>query len=473
MSLPRTAAHRLLEQAEQLGDRPALWTQRAGVDVPLSWRQYAHQVKRLALGLLRLGVVPGEAVGLWSASRIEWPQFELAAQAIGARVVGLGAEVPADRVLSAWARSNVSLGLVDSAERVSELLPSRRRLPGLRTMVWLEDERGAEAIAAAVGRSKLAVLSWSELLASVAEVEDAPFFERLNAVQAEDVAAVVYGDGGDGSRAHRGVKLSHRNLAWTGARLYQSIGVEESAQAPEGLQQHSLLVGGSLGEVGERLRAVHGAVMCGVQVFFPRPKGELLHDLRRVRPTLFFGAAWVWERIIARFEHQLAARPPHELQVYAWARRTALKRHTRELDGERVPTSLELQFLAAQRLVLDELKHGWGLDRAALFTTGAERLSREALELLLSLDLVVREMYGVPEATGLVSINVEGATRLDTRGRPLAGMEVRIDGNGELLIRGENAFVGYEEGGRGPVNGWVALGKKGSIDPDGFLNVGS
>src|SRR5512140_3368835 len=89
MRIPRTMVHQLLEQAERLRDRPALWTKRHGAYLPISWREYARKVKLFALGLMELGFKPGERLVIMGFNREEWLVADLAAMAAGGVPVGI------------------------------------------------------------------------------------------------------------------------------------------------------------------------------------------------------------------------------------------------------------------------------------------------------------------------------------------------------------------------------------------------
>src|SRR5437868_12832071 len=87
--LPASMLHVLHDQAERMGDRPALWSRRNGYYLPTSWREYAARVRHFALGLHRLGFGPGDVLAVLAFNREEWVVAQLAAMALGGVAVGL------------------------------------------------------------------------------------------------------------------------------------------------------------------------------------------------------------------------------------------------------------------------------------------------------------------------------------------------------------------------------------------------
>jgi len=125
--------------------------------------------------------------------------------------------------------------------------------------------------------------------------------------------------------------------------------------------------------------------------------------------------------------------------------------------------------------VHDKVKAALGFDRARLLISGAAPIAPDKLRFFTGLDLVVRELYGQSEACGPSTLSLEGQTRLGSVGKALPGTEIRIDEDGEVLIRGPHIFQGY--GGQPEAtrealdNGWLRSGDLGHIDADGYLFI--
>jgi long-chain acyl-CoA synthetase len=125
--------------------------------------------------------------------------------------------------------------------------------------------------------------------------------------------------------------------------------------------------------------------------------------------------------------------------------------------------------------VLKKLKAALGLDRARSLLSGAAPIAPDVLAFFASIDLPVREIYGQSEDTGPTSCNLPGQTRTGSVGPALPGLEVKIDEDGEILIRGPNVFMGYykepEATAEALKDGWLCSGDLGAFDKQGFLTI--
>src|SRR5262249_36207322 len=136
---------------------------------------------------------------------------------------------------------------------------------------------------------------------------------------------------------------------------------------------------------------------------------------------------------------------------------------------------LAARYALVQRLVIAKLKTALGFGRARFCVSGAAPISREVLEFLASLDVVVHEAYGQSEDSAPTSINVPGASRIGCVGKALPGVEVRIADDGEIVVRGPNVFLGYHKDKQATdevlIDGWLHSGDLGQFDADGYLSI--
>ena len=121
--------------------------------------------------------------------------------------------------------------------------------------------------------------------------------------------------------------------------------------------------------------------------------------------------------------------------LVAWARSVGEQYHALVNRGLRPGRRLSAQHRLAERLIYHKVKSAIGLGRARLCVTGAAPIDGGVLRFFAGLDLVIREVYGQSEDCGPTSFNLPGATRFGTVGRPVAGVEVRLDEDGEIMVR--------------------------------------
>lgn len=453
LPIPRTMVHHLLEQADRLKDRPALWSKRDGGWQPTSWRQYAQRVKDFGLGLIALGFKPRQALVVLGFNREEWVIADLAAMAVGGVAVGLYTSSSPEQLAWVTAHCEATIAIVEDEASLGRLESARAQLPTLKHVVVMKGLVRGEGLH-----------SFQDVLALGARGDDAEFYERLDAARPEDLAQLIYTSGTTGTP--RGVMLSHRNLVWTTAQLAHCYPITED---------EVLLSYLPLSHIAEQVCTIYAPVLGGMQVYFAESFEKLGENLAEVRPTIFFGVPRVWEKFKARAEAALASQRGPQRRLVEWARGVAGRYHEHVQGHRQPPVALQAQYAAAQRLVFGPLKRRIGFDRAKILSTSAAPIAREVLEYFASLDLVVGEIYGQSEVTGPTSVSTADATKFGLVGRPMPGVEVRIGEDSEILVRGENVCLGYfkdELGTRELLeDGWLHTGDLGALDAEGFLSI--
>jgi long-chain acyl-CoA synthetase len=220
---------------------------------------------------------------------------------------------------------------------------------------------------------------------------------------------------------------------------------------------------------------IHLPAVTGSAVYYAESIEKLLENLLEVRPTAFFGVPRVWEKFQAGVAAKLAEAtgPKAKLAQQAQAvGRQVIARRNRALEPA---LTVQVQYKAFQKLVYQKVKAALGLDQARLCASGAAPVAEEVLQFFAGFDLPIYEVYGQSEDTGPTTFNTPGRTRFGTVGPPFPGVEVKIAGDGEILVRGRNVFAGYYKDPDATAevlaDGWLHSGDLGELDADGFLTI--
>ncbi len=454
MPIPMSMVHQLHLQAERLEDRPALWTRRDGAYVPTSWRDYARKVRHFALGLMELGFARGSALAVIGFNREEWVIADVAAMAAGGVPVGIYTTSSPEQIEYIVNHCEAPIVLVENDLYLEKLLSVRARLPKLKEVIVMDAPR----------TPRPGVLSYEEVLRLGEAAHEADYYERVNALKPDGLATLIYTSGTTGNP--KGVMLSHRNLTWTSVQLSKAAGLTQSEVLISYLP---------LSHIAEQSCSIHCALINGFQIYFAESFEKLPQNLKEVRPTVFFGVPRVWEKFKMKAEAGMADQSSTRQQVLRWARAVGLRWNEDKLSGKNSTLALDAQFAAARKLVFSKLKARIGFDRTRLFATSAAPIGRDVIDFFASVDIVLREVYGQSEVTGPTSVNTLHATRFGTLGQPMSGVEVRIAGDGEILVRGENVSLGYykDPGATAELlqDGWLHSGDVGEIDAGGYLKI--
>jgi long-chain acyl-CoA synthetase len=455
MEQPKTMVQVLHEQATRYEHRPALWKRRGKTYVPTSWREYAQRVTRFALGLHALGFQAKGALAIQGFNREEWLVADLAAMALGGVPVGIYTTSSPEQVEYILRHCEAEFFLVENEKYLAAALALREKLPRLRHLIVMD----------APERLPEGVLRYSDVMEKGTGADEGPYWERVNSLDKDALATLIYTSGTTGNP--KGVMLSHHNLVWTTERVLQVVNF--------GAEHKRMLSYLPLSHIAEQILSLHGPLLMGAQVFFADSLEAVPQNLREVRPTFFFGVPRVWEKFKAKAEEGMRSQPPVRQKVLAWARGVATQYHTLALRHEKVPVPLELQYQLARRLVFAPLHQRIGFDQVEFFSVGAAPIGRDVLDFFASIDVVIREVWGMSELTGPTTTNTQEATRLGSVGRPLVGVEVRIAEDGEILVRGGSVCMGYYKEPAATAelleDGWLHTGDVGHLDGEGYAHI--
>jgi long-chain acyl-CoA synthetase len=243
--------------------------------------------------------------------------------------------------------------------------------------------------------------------------------------------------------------------------------------APEGSSVSYL----PLAHIAERVLSIYGPLTMRTHIWFCPEPAQAVEYVREARPTLFFGVPRVWEKVRAGIQAKLAAEENRrKRQLAQRAVETGLEVVRRSQRGEPVPLGLKARHAVLERLVLAKVRKAIGLDRCAFASSAASPLAVDVAEFFAAIGLPLVEVYGMTETTGVATGNRPGRVKIGTVGPALAGVEVRLAGDGEVLVRGPVNTPGYF---RQPeataelidADGWLHTGDVGQLDGDGYLKI--
>ena len=444
-----TVIQMMEETVARHGDRPALKSKRGGSWVATSWHSYRDEVRAVARGFIRLGLEPGQAVGIVGKSRHEWFVADLAAIAAGGVPTGIYTTSTSEQVRYIADHADAAVLVLENAEYLAKL-GSLRKLKKLRAIVLMEG-----------GASGEGVVAWEDLSRLGALVPEGELLRRIEGQRPDDLATLIYTSGTTGPP--KGVMLSHRNLTWIAQRTVELCHLVPGEEVVSYLP---------LSHIAEQVVSLYTPLASGMTTAFAESLDKLPEALREIRPHFFFGVPRVWEKIQAGMQAAGAAAPPLRRRLVAWAKTQGLAGGYAEQRGDKAPALHGL----ARRLVFDKVRARLGLDRAHLCGTSAAPIARETLEYFLSLGIPVLEVYGLSECTGPATASVPARYRTGKAGVAIPGSEIRIADDGEILIRGPHVFLGYFKDAAATAealdaDGWLHSGDIGTLDPDGFLQV--
>ena len=423
--------------------------------VPISYRDLHARVRAASLGLLELGLEPGDRVAILSENRPEWAIVDYACLAARAIDVPIYPTLTAHQVAYLLRDSGAKAVCVSTRAQLAKLEEVRHEAPALRWVIGFDADLEGEGVI------PLEVL---EAKGRAAADRHPDWKDRALSVAPDDLATIIYTSGTTGEP--KGVMLTHGNVA---SNVRAGCAVLPLAADDECL---SLL---PLSHIFERMVGHYSMLETGVVINYARSMDTVPEDLMAVRPTVVAAVPRLYEKMYARALETAVHRSAVSRRVFLWAKRVGDQWTTRRLAGERIPLSLTVSHRVADRLVYSKLRARVG-GRLQFFISGGAPLNPEIARFFYAARLPILEGYGLTETSPVISVNTLTALRLGTVGRVVPSVEVQIADDGEILVRGPNVMKGYFNKPEATAEvidagGWFHTGDIGEIDADGYLKI--
>lgn len=425
----RTTIGLLLRRAERSADLTCLKYHDGANWQEITWGEMRTLMLRVAGHLVREGVEAGQRVVLFSHNRYEWLACDWGIQAAGAVTVPIYPSTTATVAASIIANSEAVLGIAEGPELAANLAPLRTlRLDG-EVATWLREDPS--------------------------EAETQRVAERIERLQPDDLVTIVYTSGTTG--LPKGVMLAHRNFVDIANSCLCEFDITDRDTALSYLPFSHVL---------ERINGIFVGATVGASVWLSRGSDHLMEEVQECRPTLMISVPRFYEKVHQGVMARVRKEPPIRRALFHWAMEQG-RRHARGRAAPLLPL--------ARRLVLTPLRERLTGGRLRFFITGGAPISPEIEEFFWALGVSILQGWGMTETSSGATSNTLRDHRFGTVGRPLDGVELRLEQDGEILVKSPGNMLGYfhnpESTAETLEDGWVRTGDIGEIDPEGYLRI--
>jgi long-chain acyl-CoA synthetase len=411
---------------------------------PVTAREVEEEVRATAKGLIASGVQIGDRVAIMARTRYEWTILDFATWFAGGVVVPIYDTSSAEQIDWILNDSHSVALIVETpalAELVKPVLPSHTR------NVWTMTD------------DVLTVLREAGK-----HIGDDEIDRRRNAVTPASLATLIYTSGTTGKP--KGVQLTHGNFLSEVGNVVQ--GASELFLKPGG----STLLFLPVAHVFGRMVQI-GSISAGLHMAHcSDPVGRLPMDLASFKPTFVLAVPRIFEKIYNGAEAKAEA--AGKGKIFRKAAAVAIA-YSEALDKKSVSPILKFKHGLFDKLVYSKIRAGMG-GRVEAAISGGAPLGARLGHFYRGAGVTVLEGYGLTETTAGATLNLIGAQRVGSVGRPIPGTSVKIAEDGEVLLRGPIVMEGYwqNQAANDEVfdsERWFKSGDLGKLDEDGFLYI--
>lgn len=417
-----------------------------------STEEFAQSAYALQRFLRSSGLRDGERVAVFCGNCPQWHIADFGTMLAGLVVVPIYSTLAADQLRFQLEHSGSRAILFGGQYQWDVLQPLLTKLPNLEALIELD--RGIRI-------SGQTALSQIVSATSPPSSDDWQVLRRqADSLDPDTTATIVYTSGT--TATPKGVPLSHRNILCDLDGCLKRLQFRTTAQALSVLP---------LSHVFERLLC-YGYFSQGVPIAYGEPR-ELGTLLPRHRPSVMGCVPRILERIRETVEAQIQDRPDWVRRVATGIIESGLERGSRISVGKRPSLGSNLMHLLGSLVLYSRIRSGLG--NLGVMVCGGSRLDPSLEIFFRAIGLKVLQGYGMTETAPVVCLNDWEDLSVGTVGRPLDGIELRIAGDGEILVRGAVMMKHYHQDEaatkKAIVDGWLHTGDIGAIDAVGRLSV--
>ncbi len=419
------------------------------------WRELTYAdagkaIEELALGLVDLGVEPGDRVCILANTRLEWTLASYAISATGAVIVPVYPTNSPQECEWVVGNSGARAIIVEDEGQRQKIDQVRDELPDLEHVIGIEQGAGE--------------MTLDELRERGAGGDSAGLARRQDAVEPDDGWIIIYTSGTTGPP--KGVVLTHRNAM----QVCHIVEVLEFVKPDE-----TTFLYLPLAHIFALLTQLASYDQGTTIVYFGGDTKQILAEVIETKPTYLPSVPRIFEKLYGAAMKMQENASEDDKQRFEQAIKLGVEVRRRQQRGEPVPEEMQAAFEQADEQIFSKVRGLFG-GQVRQAVSGAAPIASEILEFFYAAGVPVMEGWGMTETTGVGTVGTLDDFKFGTVGKPLPGVEIRIaEDDNEILMRGPNVFREYWKNPEATadtlIDGWLHTGDVGELDDDGFLKI--
>ncbi len=444
----------LYNRAENHPDDPALMFKEQGRYVTKSVKWFRDRVRKIASGLVKLGIQETDKVAIMSSTRVEWTLADLAILSLRGITTTIYPSLLEKDVRFILDNSDSKCVFVEDETALKRVMNVIDTLPKIIKVIVFEGT--------SLRSDKVLTFGQLEKLGEE-NLNPEEIKRRMDRITMDDVATIIYTSGTTGPP--KGAEITHGNII---ANLKDLLSL--GFNLPDDITLGYL----PLAHAYERINQF-GAIYVHMVYAYAENLDTVAKNFLEVKPTILPGVPRVYEKIYARIMNEVENGSGIKKRLFNWALNIGKASLPYRLNKRPMPFGLNIKYNAAGMLVFNKLGKKLG-GRLRIGITAAAPLSPVIIEFFNALGIPIYEGYGMTETFAPAILSYEGNFRIGYVGKPLPSMQVKIAQDGEVLMKGPAVFKGYYKKPEGTPamideQGWLHSGDIGDMDKDGFIRI--
>ena len=451
----------LLGHAVKRPAQAAMREKEYGIWQPLSWSGMAAMVAQLACGLHQAGLRRGDHMVVIGANRPRLYATMLAVQSLGAVPIALYQDAAALECVFPINNAEVRFAFAENQEQVDKLIEIRGQCLQL-AHIYFDDPRGLRKY------DEAGLTSVEDLMrAGTAFAAQQPEFFRhsVSQVKPGDVAAMFFTSGTTGNP--KGVVHTHNSLldrARAGAEFDKLTDAEEVlAYMPPAW-------------IGQNIFSYAQWLVCGYVVNCPESTSTTTIDLKEIGPTYYFAPPRVFEGLLTSVMIRMEDAGYLQRKMFDAFMAVAKRVGPARMDGRTVSFLDSIKYQLGNLMVYGPLRNNLGFSRVRVAYTAGEAIGPDLFTFYRSIGINLKQLYGSTETAVFVCLQPDNAAKADTVGIPIAGVEIKVAANGEIMVKSPGLLKEYYKNPAATAevltaDGWYHTSDAGFLDAQGHLKI--
>jgi len=447
-------------RVQQLGNKVAMREKNFGIWESFTWADYGNKAREIGMGLLALGLNRGDVCSIVSDNNKEWLFTDMGILCSGGVTSGVYTTDSSKQMEYLVTDSRTRFLFVENEEQLDKYLEVRENTPTIKKVIVFDPE-GLHEFA---DDQVMMIEDLYELGRTYYRDHPDLWDREIDKTRPEDLMVLIYTSGTTGPP--KGSMISHLNS------MYQIETFDKILEINDKDEQLSFL---PLCHILERLLSILIPLKsCGTVNFVEGPD-TVPENIRELSPTIFIAVPRIWEKFYAVIQLQVKDATRFGKWAYHIAVKIGEQASSYKIKRKPIPSLLSAVYWIAKKTVLDNILRMMGLDRLRWAGTGAAPISPDLIRWYISMGVEMFEAYGQTECCGVATANIIGNSKLGTIGQAIPGTDIKISGDGEILIESPGVFLGYlnqpDKTAETVVDGWLYTGDVGKKDDEGFVTI--